>query len=67
MQIPHRNSAANDARIRNADADPIDLEFPHPPAVFVPEPPARERDRLGARQPVRDIYRGRFHCERDTV
>ncbi|GAB2639604.1 hypothetical protein ACWDYH_09150 [Nocardia goodfellowii] len=64
MQIPRRNSDANDARIRNSDTDPIDFDFSYPPAVFVPEQPARAHDRLGARQRARDIYRGRFQCER---
>ncbi|MEU8898847.1 hypothetical protein [Nocardia sp. NPDC048505] len=67
MQIPRRNSDANDARIRNDDTDPLELEFPYPAAVFVPEPVARTRDRLGARQPARDIYRGRLHCEREAA
>ncbi|MEV6275517.1 hypothetical protein [Nocardia sp. NPDC051832] len=66
MQIPRRNSAANDARIRNTDADPLDFEFRYPPAIFVPEPTARPHDRLGARQRARDIYRGRFQCEREA-
>ncbi|WP_194814913.1 hypothetical protein [Nocardia sp. XZ_19_385] len=66
MQIPRRNSDANDARIRNTDTDLSDFEFRYPPAVFTPEPTPRAHDRFGARPRGRDIYRGRFQCEREA-